>query len=433
VVDCENLTINLEDVDLRRVELFRCRGCTVTVVGDDVLLRVLFVLTREGCIGNQFAIGEYVRGDLEPPTITRTRVAAIPDSVDGSQYFTSVPYPDRIESRALVIGGALTPEGLSLQTALAVLTLPTVFGTAELFAPELIPNGDQLVAAVAALEAAPYNVTDEQIERQYDAERVERFDSADELRGKVREVANLLKKSRYCVVYTGAGISTSANIPDYRGPSGVWTLKDKGQSAPEWPPTEEIVPTYAHYAVTELVKRGRVRFVVTTNVDGLHWRTGLPPHLQEELHGSAFKLYCENCASFIYRPYVVINPAGTHESDEKCDWCGAPLIDTLVAFSESYRSPLEALVLKHQMERADLAIVLGTSLCVQSAAMYPTLVVGKGNLVIVNGQVTPLDSLASVRIFARTDLFCEVLMQELGIAEFDRTTDVLARLAREHE
>jgi mono-ADP-ribosyltransferase sirtuin 6 len=294
-----------------------------------------------------------------------------------------------------------------------------------------IPSGDDLLAAVRTLEETPYTVTPEQVSAQYDAERVEIFEEAEVLRPKVKQVAELLGKAKYCVLYTGAGISTSAMIPDYRGPTGKWTREDKGEEAPQFPPISEVVPTYAHYAITELARRGKVRFVVTTNVDGLHWRTGLPPHLQEELHGSVFKVYCEKCGSYFYRPYPCIRDTATHLLGEDCDWCGAPLVDTIVMFSESYRSPLEEIILKHHAESSDLAIVLGSSLCVQSAAMYPTLVVGKGDLVIINGQTTPLDDLASVRIFARTDLFFELLMEELGITEFNRTTDVLAALAGE--
>jgi NAD-dependent SIR2 family protein deacetylase len=430
LVDCTGISLFCEDVDVRRVELFRCRGCTVTVVGDDVLRQVLFVLTREGCAGNTFALGEYVFGTIDPPAISRGPSAAIPDSAGGLQYFTTVPHADHIESRVLADGG-LTPAGLRLQAALAPFTLPTVFRDAELFAPDLIPTGDSLLAAVAALESAPYAVTDAEIAAQYDAERAELFEEADALRPRVREVADLMRRAQYCMVYTGAGISTSAKIPDYRGPTGVWTLIDKGESPSPRFSVRNHTPTYAHYAITELARRRLVRFVMTTNVDGFHWRSGLPPHLQEELHGSAFKLFCENCGGFEYRPYDCIAYTENHVTGETCAWCGGKLLDTLVMFSEGYRSPLEEVTLRFHAEKADLAIVLGTSLCVQSAAMYPTLVVGKGNLVIVNAQHTPLDSLASVRLFAKTDLFCQLLMEELGITEFDREGDAIEKLAQE--
>jgi NAD-dependent SIR2 family protein deacetylase len=142
-----------------------------------------------------------------------------------------------------------------------------------------------------------------------------------------------------------------------------------------------------------------------------------------------FKLFCPNCNGFFRRPYE-IRHADAHSTDETCKWCGCGLISTGVAFSEDYRSPLEPLVTTFHAENADLAIALGSSLCVQSSSMYPLQVVGKGNLVVVNAQHTPVDYLTNVRIFGKTDLFFELLMQELGITQFDRQTDVLVTLRK---
>jgi NAD-dependent SIR2 family protein deacetylase len=230
------------------------------------------------------------------------------------------------------------------------------------------------------------------------------------------------------VVYTGAGISTSAEIPDFRGPEGVWTTKDKGKKPKAFKSILDIRPTFAHYAITELARRGMVKFVVTTNFDGLHWRSGLPVHLLEELHGSCFSLCCQQCQKFSRRPYEVIG-SETHRTGELCEWCGNELLETGVAFGEGYRSDLEPIITQYHAERADLAIVVGTSMCVQSAAMYPLQVVGKGNLVLVNAQNTPVDDLVNVRLYGKTDLFFGLLMQELGIGEFDRKTDVRVELA----
>jgi NAD-dependent SIR2 family protein deacetylase len=355
----------------------------------------------------------------------------IPDSDDGTQYFTSVPFHMTIESKPLVAGGALTPQGLALQHSLARLCAPTVFIPEDadcLLNPDSIPTGDDLLSALASLEAAPYTVTPEQIEAQYDFERQETEESVDKLRDKVRQVAALLRESDYCVVYTGAGISTSADIPDFRGPTGVWTLKDKGLAWTSHKTILEVKPTYAHYAITELAKRGMVKFIVTTNVDGLHWRTGLPDPLLEELHGSLFTELCPRCRQLFRRQFVVYGVGGAdHITGRKCEWCGEALVDTMVAFCESYRSDLEPVVTEFHARRADMALVLGTSMCVQSCAMYPMAVVEDGNLVLVNLQRTPVDDLASVRCFCKTDLFCQMLMQELGITEFDRQTDLLSK------
>jgi NAD-dependent SIR2 family protein deacetylase len=433
LVDCENVEIICEDTDLRRIELFRCRGCSLTVIGDDVLLHVMYFLTREGCANSKFFIGDYGPAAHLPPPVIKHHEASIPDSVDGNQFYTYVPYPEIIESRPLVIDNALTPDGLKLQQTLATFTLPTMFGSLDqdlLFAPSAIPTGDNLLAAIAELEARPYTVTQEQIDEQYDNERREFVEEDEAVIEKARSVAQLLRASKYCVVYTGAGVSTSAQIPDFRGPSGVWTLRDKGETRRSNFSITDVKPTFAHYAITELVRRGMVKFVVTTNYDGLHWRTGLPLNLLEELHGCAFSLYCPNCGQFFRRGYRVEGHNDFHVTSELCSWCGTGLVDTGVAFSEGYRSPLEPVITRFHAEKADLALVLGTSMCVQSAAMYPMQVVGKGNLVLVNIQHTPVDDLTNVRIFAKTDDFFRALMRELQITQFDTKTDVLKRMPK---
>lgn len=76
---------------------------------------------------------------------------------------------------------------------------------------------------------------------------------------------------------------------DFRGPQGVWTLKAKGQMAKAKNLTQAY-PTYSHYAITELVKRKLVKFIVTTNMDSLHLRTGLPKHFISEQHGNWFSI-----------------------------------------------------------------------------------------------------------------------------------------------
>lgn len=441
LVDCEDLDIYIEDADIRRIELFRCRGCSVTVVGDDVLLRVNHCLTREGCVNNTFCIGDYGLCIRLPPPIVKLQQARIPDSVDGRQFETSVPWPGQIVSTAIVEGNALTASGLELQRMLARFTLPTMFGARDsglLFAPEAIPTADDLIAAIAELEATPYTVTPAEVAAQYDREREEFLEPADSLVAKVRVVADLLKNSKYCVVYTGAGISTSANIPDFRGPKGAWTMRDKGKAMEPWD-LDSVRPTYGHYAITELVRRGLIRYVVTTNCDGLHWRTGLPEGLLEELHGSLYKLYCPNCQQFFRVPYDAderydrLAGPDRHLTTVRCRWCLKELRTTGVAFSEGYRSPLEPIVTRFLSERADVALVLGTSLCVQSSSMYPMLVVGKGKLVLVNIQHTPVDDLTDVRIYAKTDEFFLALMGELGINEFDQETDMLHELERADE
>lgn len=112
---------------------------------------------------------------------------------------------------------------------------------------------------------------------------------------KVDLLVELLLSARYAIVHTGAGISTSCGIPDFRGPKGVWTLERENKMPQGNLSFADAMPSFSHKAILELLERGLIRHVVTQNVDGLHRKSGIPTENLSEIHGSAFLEECEVC------------------------------------------------------------------------------------------------------------------------------------------
>ena len=300
-----------------------------------------------------------------------------------------------------------------------------------------IISKEEIIKSIEDLKSTPYLLTKEDITKQYNLEKLEYKEPKSTLIPKVKKVAELLKSSKHCIVFTGAGISTSADIPDFRGPKGVWTKEEKKEKIEYGSDIVETHPTFCHYALTELAKRNYIKFLVTTNMDGLHWRSGFPLHMYEELHGSAYTEHCIHCHKHYQRNEEVIRGSPDHLTDNICDFCHKKLMDTIVNFNDTYRNPLEGNIVEFESNEADLVITLGTSCFVQPAATFPEKVVlseianarkklGKeGNLVLVNLQATPLDEYCSVRCFCETDVFADLLMKELGIDNFERKFDAM--------
>jgi len=265
----------------------------------------------------------------------------------------------------------------------------------------------------AEIEAIPKNMW----QQWYEEEIKEHRESEEEVRKKVKEVVKGILSASHPVVFTGAGVSTSAKIPDYRGPNGVWTVKARGET----PPAVKLdlaAPTFSHYALTDLLKKGKIQFLVSTNVDSLHRRSGTSGDKITELHGNCYREVCSECGLEYLRDFPTTSLGGsTHFTGRNCDTCGGKLKDTIIHFTENVPETEWARATLHS-RKSDFSLVLGTSMNVQPAASLTdkTLKNG-GKLVIVNLQPTPYDSLASIRIFTTTDLFMTLLMQELGIPE----------------
>lgn len=137
-----------------------------------------------------------------------------------------------------------------------------------------------------------------------DPEQVREFEADDAtVDRQAKELAEMIRSAKHFVAFTGAGISTSAGIPDFRGPEGVWTLRAKGQFPKSRQSTLSAVPTKGHMALVALEKAGLLKFLISQNTDGLHRRSGFPPHKFAELHGNSNLEKCKNCGREYLRDF----------------------------------------------------------------------------------------------------------------------------------
>jgi len=232
------------------------------------------------------------------------------------------------------------------------------------------------------------------------------------MKEEARRCAELIEKSKFIVALSGAGISTNAGIPDFRGPSGIYTtggydaekvfeiscfLEDPRpfyDFARDFVKmAERIKPTFTHFFLAELERRDKVKVVITQNIDVLHQRAGSRNVL--ELHGSFWESYCLKCKKEF--SYEEMKKKVFEEQVPRCR-CGGVIKPDIVFFGEPVKHLDRAEELALQ---SDLFFVIGSSLTVYPAAMLPNLT--RGKLVVVNkGQVNITSD--RVELFVREDI-----------------------------
>ncbi|XP_042373553.1 NAD-dependent protein deacetylase SRT1-like isoform X1 [Zingiber officinale] len=238
------------------------------------------------------------------------------------------------------------------------------------------------------------------------------FDPSDILHQKIEELALMVKESKHLVAFTGAGISTSSGIPDFRGPKGVWTLQRAGKGLPEASlPFDRAMPSLTHMALVELERVGILKFVISQNVDSLHLRSGIPRKKLAELHGNSFREVCPSCETEYVRDFEV-ETIGMKETSRRCSDtnCGAKLRDSVLDWEDAL-PPKEVNAAENHCKTADLVLCLGTSLQIMPACNLPLKCIrNNGKIVIVNLQVskylvmpTPKDKKASLVIHGLVD------------------------------
>jgi len=291
---------------------------------------------------------------------------------------------------------------------------------------------------------------------------------------KLDKLTALVKASKYTVFYTGAGVSTSAGVGDYRGPSGAWTVRKikelqrqgerrtaeeeeelrkllleqklEEKKAKKSVSMMDALPTPTHMAQATLIRLGLAHFVVTTNLDGIYRKTGLLAHTQLCcLHGDVYVERCTACGYDFERNYHV-RQENLHVHDHKvgiCERCdskppanykGSPgkaemkksqwggimvgtnekncgTKDTHINFGE-YLDSMDWDEADTHCRKADLCIIAGTSMSLRHITHFPFLA---KKVVLINLQPTPDDKTAHLRIWAKCDPVFEGLMERLNI------------------
>jgi NAD-dependent deacetylase len=224
-------------------------------------------------------------------------------------------------------------------------------------------------------------------------------------------------------VLTGAGISTDSGIPDYRGPSGVWTrdpklidaftyesfMADPQVRATFWRTylghaAWHAEPNAAHRALAGLERSGVAVRILTQNVDGLHQKAGSSPRKVVELHGSIHEVVCTGCHARTPSAATLARVADG-DADPRCAGCGAILKLAVVLFGE-HLDPVAFGQAAQIAANSRLMLAVGSSLLVEPVASLCAAAVDVGTpLVIVNRDPTPYDHVAA-----------EVIREPIGTA-----------------
>jgi NAD-dependent deacetylase len=230
----------------------------------------------------------------------------------------------------------------------------------------------------------------------------------------IEQLREFIDKSRRIVGFTGAGVSTDSGIPDYRSQGGIWDryrpvyfqefLEDEEKRLlywkrkfDLWPAVEAAVPGPGHRFFADLYHDGKLTGLITQNIDGLHEKSGLPPEIIVNLHGTAIKTACLDCGTQldsgeVYRSFDLADGA------PRCGECGGLLKPATISFGQTLDP--------RSLERAetlagscDLLVAMGSTLVVYPAASLPASAQAHGaKLAVVTLSQTPYDAEADVAI-----------------------------------
>lgn len=235
---------------------------------------------------------------------------------------------------------------------------------------------------------------------------------------KIALLAQMVRESDNIVFFGGAGVSTESGIPDFRSEDGLYRMKyavspETVLSAVYFKEhTEEFYrfyrekmlflrakPNAAHYKLAEWEKAGKLRAVITQNIDGLHQLAG--SEKVYELHGSVYRNRCRKCGKK-YSVETIVGASGV----PRCS-CGGVIKPEVVLYGETLDDNVVMNALA-AIAAADMLIVAGTSLTVYPAAGFVNYFTGK-KFVLINRDETPYDSRADLVLYERIgDVFSKL-------------------------
>ncbi len=226
----------------------------------------------------------------------------------------------------------------------------------------------------------------------------------------IEKLTQILKESNNIVFFGGAGVSTESGIPDFRSSNGLWNEKLKINFTPEQLvshtffmryPEEffrfykdkliypDAKPNACHIALAKLEEMGKLKAVVTQNIDGLHQAAGSKNVY--ELHGSVLRNYCMKCNAFYDEKFILAS-----EGIPTCPKCGGKVKPDVVLYEEGLDNDIITGAVR-AISQADTLIIGGTSLVVYPAAGLIDYFKGK-NLVLINKSSTSADNKADLVI-----------------------------------
>jgi len=193
-----------------------------------------------------------------------------------------------------------------------------------------------------------------------------------------------LKKKDFYITMNITGISTSAGINDFRGPTGVWTARARGFNPP--PRTvHNPEPTLTHMAYVELMRNGYLKFLVSQNCDGLHLKSGIATDKIAELHGNSNCEACAKCGKVYYKQtHVHGYEHKTWLTGNRCTSsnCNGRLRCTTVAFTQSMPDICLDRATK-ESKMCDLSLCMGTSMRVSPACELPAMNLKSGKKMVI--------------------------------------------------